>query len=296
MQRQPLIAVCAAKLRLYALLLRLHKPAGIGLLLWPCLWGLALGSLPEATSWRLIALFALGALTMRSAGCILNDMADRRIDAQVVRTQNRPLASGAVSMSEAFALLGLLLAIALWVVLQLPPLLLGLAAGALVMVAAYPFMKRITYWPQAFLGLTFNLGALFGWVAASGGEIGLAAWLLYAAGICWTIGYDSIYAHQDIEDDLRIGVKSTAIRFGENSRAWIAAFYAASALCFALALWLAGSGIVGWGALTVMLLHLGWQCWRFQVGNPALAWRLFASNASLGAGISALLLLSGLLG
>lgn len=273
----------------YVALMRLNRPVGIWLLLWPCFWGVALAS-REAPSLWLLLLFTLGAALMRSAGCVVNDMADRHIDAQVERTKARPLASGALSLREAMLALMLLLAGALLVVLQLHPLLVYYAAASLLLVAAYPFMKRITYWPQAFLGLTFNLGAIFGWVAVQGAP-DWPALLLYGAGICWTIGYDTIYAHQDIEDDISIGVKSTAIRFGAHNDRWIAGFYSVSALCFLLAIIMAGGGLFAYAAAAIMAAHYRWQCRRFTPKSPALALMLFKSNAMLG-GIIALLLLA----
>lgn len=275
----------------YIALMRLNRPVGIWLLLWPCWWSVALAS-PSLPSLWLLLWFALGAALMRSAGCIINDMADRDIDALVARTKQRPLANGSVSIAEAAVLLVLLLLGALLVVLQLGAALLSYAVVALLLVAAYPFMKRVSYWPQAFLGLTFNMGALFGWVAVHGAPDWPAMWL-YGAGICWTIGYDTIYAHQDIEDDLRIGVKSTAIRFGEHNTLWIAAFYGAAVLCFALALIAAGCGALGYVALMVLAGHLAWQCRIFKPEQPPLALALFKSNAALGGAISALLLMDG---
>lgn len=273
--------------------MRLRRPVGVWLLLWPCVWGVALASdgFPDT---RLLLLFALGALIMRSAGCVVNDMADRKIDAQVERTKNRPLASGALSMSDALALLCLLLGLGLLVVMQLPSVLLYYAAGSLLLVAAYPFMKRITYWPQAFLGITFNIGAVFGWVAVAGAP-DWPALLLYAAGICWTIGYDTIYAHQDIEDDLKIGIKSTAIRFGEHNKRFIAGFYGASVLCMLLAVISGQGGFFAYAAVAVMAAHFRWQWRSFQPNRPRLALRLFKANATLGGVISGLLLLDGVL-
>lgn len=263
-----------------AQLIRLDKPVGTWLLLWPCWWSLALasGGMPDAV---VMAWFALGAFCMRSAGCVVNDLADRRFDAQVARTRSRPLASGALTPYDALCVLALLLAVSLLVVMQLHPNLLWWSIGSLVLVGSYPFMKRITYWPQAFLGLTFNLGALFGWVAVEGG-IALPAMLLYAAGICWTLGYDTIYAHQDTEDDIRIGVKSTALRFGARTRPIVALFYALMVLL------LAAIGLVlglNWGYFAVLCLvaaHLFWQIATLNIHHGANCLARFRSNLWLG--------------
>lgn len=279
------------RLRHYAALTRITRPAGIWLLLWPCWWGVGLATpgAPDATQ---LLLFALGAACMRSAGCIVNDMADRRIDAQVTRTRARPLASGALGMADATLLLCLLLALALLIVLHIHPGLLPYAAGSLLLVAAYPFMKRITFWPQAFLGLTFNLGALLGWIAVTG-EPGWPAVALYLAGICWTIGYDTIYAHQDIEDDLRIGVKSTAIRFGAYNRFWIALFYALTLSGWLLTAWLAGASALTLAGIGLGGAHLCWQAIRFRPRDGQRALRLFTSNQWVGLWIALLFLLDG---
>lgn len=221
-------------MKYYAQLMRLHQPIGIWLLFWPCAWGICfaqqvsaphLVGLAISTPVYHLALFFVGSVVMRGAGCIVNDLWDRKIDAQVERTKNRPLASGAVSVKEALVLLGVLLLIALWIVCQLPWRVLGMALLALPLVVLYPAMKRITWWPQAFLGVTFNFGVLMGWLAAHESLTAAPLWL-YAAGIFWTLAYDTIYAHQDAEDDARIGVKSTARLFGESSRYWIALFFA----------------------------------------------------------------------
>jgi 4-hydroxybenzoate polyprenyltransferase len=196
---------------------------------------------------------------------------DRDIDGHVERTRLRPLASGEIKLVEAAVLLGLLLFIALDIVIQMNRMVICLAAASLVLVASYPFMKRVTWWPQAFLGLTFNWGALMGWAAVKG-AIGLPALLLYAGGIGWTLGYDTIYAHQDKEDDLRIGVKSTALRLGAASRRWIAGFYAAAILCWGLA---GALGHSGWPYFVGLL-------WFVKLDDPANCLRVFRSNTMLG--------------
>jgi 4-hydroxybenzoate polyprenyltransferase len=218
--------------RPYARLARLDRPIGVWLLLFPCWWSIALAAPAGAwPDWRLMVLFAAGAVIMRGAGCTVNDLLDRDLDAQVERTRGRPLPSGQVSPRQALLFLLAQLLAGLVILLQLRPLAIALGVASLALVAAYPLMKRVTWWPQAFLGLTFNWGALMGWAAVTGG-LEPPALLLYAGGILWTLGYDTIYAHQDKEDDARVGVKSTALRLGPASRAWIYAFYLG-----ALALW-----------------------------------------------------------
>lgn len=207
----------------YFRLMRLHQPVGIWLLLWPCWFSIALAS-DELPSARLLALFALGAIVMRSAGCIINDLCDRDFDKQVERTKDRPLANGELKPSQAIATLFLLLSIAFVIAWALGTKVLFWSILALPLVATYPLMKRITWWPQAFLGLTFNWGALVGWVAVKG-QIELPALLLYAGCIFWTIGYDTIYAHQDKADDIKIGVKSTAIKWGKQSKIFVTVCY-----------------------------------------------------------------------
>ena len=205
--------------RPYCRLARLDRPIGTMLLLWPCFWGISLAA--GSRSWpdlRLLALFAVGALVMRAAGCVINDIADRDFDARVARTAGRPLASGALTPLNAWLFLSALLAGGLVILLQLNRTAIILGLAALPLVGVYPFMKRITWWPQAWLGLTFNWGALMGWAAAGGGADWWPALALYGAGIVWTLGYDTIYAHQDKEDDALIGVKSSARRLGDATR------------------------------------------------------------------------------
>src|SRR5215469_348452 len=208
-----------ARSRPYARLARLDRPIGTWLLLFPGWWGIALASerWPDP---MLLLLFAIGAVSMRGAGCTLNDLADRHYDGQVARTRLRPLPSGAVSVRRAIVFLVLQLALGATVLLSLnwPTVLLGCAVLGLI--GTYPFMKRITYWPQVFLGLNFNWGALLGWTAVTG-ALAPPPLLLYVGGVFWTIGYDTIYAHQDKEDDVRIGVKSSAIALGERTRPWL---------------------------------------------------------------------------
>ena len=214
-------------LRPYARLMRLERPIGWWLLLLPCWWGLALGQIASGgglpSPW-FVLLFLIGAIIMRGAGCTLNDIADRDFDGRVERTKLRPIPSGQVSVAQAFVFLILLCLLGLAVLLQFNWFTVFTGAASLVIVAVYPFMKRITYWPQAVLGLAFNWGALVGWTAVHG-SLSLAPLLLYAGGIAWTLAYDTIYAHQDKEDDALIGLKSTALKFGENTIWWLGLFF-----------------------------------------------------------------------
>ena len=221
-----IISILPRRLRPFALLVRLDKPIGTWLLLWPGFWSIALAT-PTLPDVRLLALFAAGALVMRSAGCVFNDIVDRDFDARVERTRSRPIASGVITVRAATVFCVLLLALGLVILLQLNTFAIILGAASLVLVFTYPFMKRITYWPQAFLGLTFNWGALLGWAAVEG-NLSWSAGLLYASGIAWTLGYDTIYAHQDKEDDALIGVKSSALALGNRTKPWLWAFYLAA--------------------------------------------------------------------
>lgn len=260
--------------------MRWHQPVGYWLLLWPCWWSITLasyatnGALPEA---KLLALFLLGAIVMRSAGCVINDLWDREIDAKVARTRNRPLASGALSVKQALGLLCLLLSAAAIVVLQLKIEVFWLALASLPLVILYPLMKRITWWPQAFLGLTFNFGALMGWVAVTG-QIALPAVMLYISGIFWTLGYDTIYAHQDREDDIQAGVKSTACLLNEHSRIWVGGFYLLAVLGWLSAGYSAQLPSAFYVVLSLPAGHLFWQWRRFDKDNPARCLQLFRSN------------------
>jgi len=266
-----------AGLRPYLKLARFDRPVGTWLLLWPCWWGLALAG---AEAW-LYVLFGLGALAMRAAGCVVNDMLDRDLDARVARTADRPLARGDLTILQALVFLALLLALGLAVLVQLPRDAVAVGAGSLGLVALYPLMKRITHWPQAFLGLTFNWGALVAWAAAGEGPP-WPALALYAAGICWTLGYDTIYAHQDKQDDARVGVKSTALRLGAASRAWIAGFYALAWACLAAAALLAG--LPWWTALALLpaAAHLAWQVRTVDLDSPPSCMAVFRSNVDMG--------------
>jgi 4-hydroxybenzoate polyprenyltransferase len=267
-------------LRPFASMMRLDRPIGAWLLFWPAAWAVALAGIGRH-GWTLILWFALGAWAMRSAGCVYNDIIDRDLDRQVERTRLRPLASGGASVRSAWILLGLLSLIGLVVLLQLTPLAQLIALASLAPVAAYPFMKRITWWPQAWLGLVFSWGALVGWPAVTG-EIGWAGGLLYAGSIAWVIGYDTIYALQDREDDALVGVKSSALALGPRVRAGIALFYAAALLLWAAAIWRVRPDVLALVALLPMALHLGWQVTDLRSEDGGDALTKFRSNRFAG--------------
>ena len=266
-------------IRPYARLARLDRPAGWWLLYLPCTWGVALaGGLPR--HWPLLLWFAVGAIAMRAAGCVWNDIVDRDLDAKVERTRDRPVASGRIPVKAALAFAIALSLIGLIVVLQLRPLAQAVAIAALLLVAAYPFMKRITWWPQAWLGLTFNWGALVGWVAVA--RPSPAMGLLYAAGIAWTLGYDTIYALQDIEDDALAGIKSSARALGDRARGGVALFYTISIALLAGAFWaVRPDPLVLLGALPVAA-HFAWQVWHLRDRSPVNALLLFRANRRAG--------------
>jgi 4-hydroxybenzoate polyprenyltransferase len=277
-----------AGMRPYLELMRLDRPIGTWLLFWPSVFGLVLGAMADDRSfsdigdWALVLLFAIGSIVMRGAGCTYNDIVDRDIDAKVARTRGRPIPSGRVSVRDAWLFLGAQLLIGLLVLIQLNDFAIVLGAASLILVAAYPFMKRITFWPQAWLGLTFNWGALLGF-AAETGRVDTAALMLYAGLFFWTLGYDTIYAHQDKEDDALIGVKSTALLFGARSRDWILGFYAVG---FALVLASGFTAHAGWPFAFLMLLagaHLLWQVHRLAIDDPDACLKLFRSNRETGA-------------
>ena len=271
-----------AALRPYFRLARLDRPIGTWLLLFPCWWSIALAAPPGGgPSIRLLVLFAIGALVMRGAGCTINDMADRDFDRRVTRTASRPMASGAVSMRGALVFLAVQLLIGLVILLQLSPLAIALGVASLALVVTYPFMKRVTYWPQAFLGLTFNWGALMGYAAAKD-RLDAAPLLLYAAGIAWTLVYDTIYAHQDKEDDALIGIRSTALKFGAATRRWLVPFAIAMTLLLAAMIAAAGLGLFAWLALIGVAGHLAWQIATVDFDNPADCLAKFHSNRKIG--------------
>ena len=268
--------------RPYAMLMRLDRPIGTWLLLFPCWWSLALASPhPDATSLSYAVLFAVGAVVMRGAGCTVNDIADRDFDARVERTRNRPIASGRISRSRAALFLVAQLAVGLAVLVQFPPFAILVGMASLALVFPYPLMKRFTDWPQAWLGLTFNWGALLGWAAVRG-DIGVPALALYGAGLFWTLGYDTIYAHQDKEDDVMVGIKSTALTLGDSTGRWVWGFYGLTVGGMALAGYWAGLSWAFYPLLALAGAHLAWQASRLDVDDPALCLEIFRSNRIFG--------------
>jgi 4-hydroxybenzoate polyprenyltransferase len=265
-------------LRPYARLARLDRPIGTWLLLFPCWWGLALAGSRDLT---LYLLFGAGAVLMRGAGCTLNDIADRDYDRLVARTATRPLAAREVSVGQALLFMGLQLALSFAVLMRMNPTAILLGFLSLGLVAIYPFMKRVTWWPQVFLGLAFNWGALMGYAAVRG-AVEPPALLLYAGGIAWTLGYDTIYAHQDKEDDARIGIKSSARRLGDASKPWIAGFYMTMIIFTALAGAMAGFGAVFWIALALTAGHFAWQVRTVDIDRPDSCLRIFRANTGVG--------------
>lgn len=276
-----LLSLMPTALQPFARLSRLDKPIGTWLLLWPGLWSIALAAdgLPDI---RLLALFTAGALVMRSAGCVYNDIVDRNFDARVARTRDRPIASGAISIKSALCFLTLLLISGLAILLQFNLFTILIGISSLALVFTYPLLKRVTYWPQAFLGLTFNWGALLGWAAVEG-ELTWPAGLLYAGGIAWTLGYDTIYAHQDKEDDALIGVKSSALALGDKTRPWLWVFYGLALTVFAAAGVLAKTSWPFYTGLTATALIFIWQSARVKIDNPANCLRMFKLNFWVGA-------------
>jgi 4-hydroxybenzoate polyprenyltransferase len=278
--------------RPYLRLSRMDRPIGSWLLLLPCLWSAALAA---AIAGRLrdlpwlIALFAIGAFVMRGAGCTWNDITDRDLDAKVERTRSRPIPAGQVSVRQAAVFLVVQALIGLVVLLQFDRFAVIAGIASLVVVAIYPFMKRITYWPQLVLGLAFSWGALMGFAVLLG-RIDATALALYAGSIAWVIGYDTLYAHQDADDDALIGVKSTALLFGARTQAMLTLFYALAVTLIGLSLWLAGSGWFGWLGLAAFAAHLAWQVTNIKIDDSPLCLRLFKSNRDAG-----LLLFAGLL-
>jgi 4-hydroxybenzoate polyprenyltransferase len=279
-------------LRPYLRLSRLDRPIGSWLLLMPCWWSAALAASVARDLHPLpliVALFFVGAFVMRGAGCTWNDITDRDLDARVERTRSRPIPSGQVSVPQALVFLVIQALIGLVVLLQFNRFAVMTGIASLVIVAAYPFMKRITYWPQIVLGLAFSWGALMGF-AVTFARIDVTALTLYAGSIAWVIGYDTIYAHQDSEDDALIGIKSTALLFGARTRPALLGFYGLAVALIGAALALAGARWPAWLGLAAFTAHLGWQIARLRIDDAALCLRLFKSNRDAG-----LLLFAGLL-
>ena len=273
-------------------LARFDRPIGAWLLLLPCWWSLALAtSAQPAPAWPspwFFLLFAVGAVVMRGAGCTWNDITDRDFDARVARTANRPIPSGAVSVRGALVFLAALLLAGLAVLFAFNDYAIVVGVASLALVFPYPFMKRITWWPQAWLGLTFNWGALVGWTAVAGSLSAPALWL-YAAGFFWTLGYDTIYAHQDKEDDALIGVKSTALRLGAHTRPFLFLFYGVAVALLAGAGWSAGLAWPYYAGLAAGTAQLAWQAAGVDTGDPRDCLAKFKSNKWFG-----LILLAGI--
>jgi 4-hydroxybenzoate polyprenyltransferase len=277
--------------RPYLRLARFDRPIGSWLLLMPCWWSAALSAGVAHHLDRLpldLALFFIGAFVMRGAGCTWNDITDRDLDAKVERTRSRPIPAGQVSVKQALVFLVAQALVGLAVLLQFNRFAIATGIASLLIVAIYPFMKRITWWPQIVLGLAFSWGALMGF-AVTFGRLDATAFVLYAGSISWVIGYDTIYAHQDTEDDALIGIKSTARLFAERTHQALVIFYGLAAVVIGIALALAGAGLAGWIGLAVFAAHLAWQVRRLKIDDPALCLRVFKSNRDAG-----LLLLAGL--
>jgi 4-hydroxybenzoate polyprenyltransferase len=271
-------------MRPYLRLARLDRPIGFWLLLLPCWWSVGLADVelnhPYPNPW-LLTLFAIGALAMRSAGCAYNDYVDRDYDAQLERTSSRPIPSGQVTPAEALAFAAVCTLAGALVLVQFNSFTIKLGVASLLLVALYPFMKRFTHRPQVILGLVFNWGALVGWSAVMG-SIGIPAVLLYAGSVAWTIGYDTIYAHQDRKDDLVLGLRSTAIRFGDNTMTWVGAFYAGAIVMWLAAGFLAGTHLIFFTAVVLASLQMAWQVTTLDTNDAANCLRRFRSNRDVG--------------
>jgi 4-hydroxybenzoate polyprenyltransferase len=270
--------------RPYLRLARLDRPIGSWLLLLPCWWSAALAAIAARSagpSLIHIALFFIGAFAMRGAGCTWNDIVDRDLDGSVERTRSRPIPSGQVSVKQAFGFLLLQALIGFAVLISFNRFTIALGIASLAIVAIYPFMKRITYWPQIVLGLAFSWGAPMGWAAAFG-ALGIAPLLLYAGSIAWVIGYDTIYAHQDREDDALIGIKSTALLFGERTKPMLSLFYGLAVLLIGAAGCSVGAGVVFAVGLLAFAGHLAWQVVRLDINDPDRCLALFKSDRDAG--------------
>lgn len=273
----------------YAQLARWDRPIGWQLLMWPCWWSVMLAANAQSTveppqSGRIVLhlfLFMIGAIAMRGAGCTYNDLVDHEIDMKVARTRARPLPSGRVSRTQAKAFMVIQAFVGLIVLLQFNPFAVVLGICSLAVVAVYPFAKRFTDWPQFFLGLAFSWGALMGWAAAFG-SLSAAAIMLYAGAVLWTIGYDTLYAHQDKEDDELIGVRSTARLFGEQTKVWLIGIYSATVLLMTLSFWLANAAWPAFAGLAIAAAMLGRQIAVLDIGNGEQCLALFKSNNRVG--------------
>jgi len=290
-ERRGFIGALPPRLRPYASLMRLDRPIGTWLLYWPCAWSVALAGV--GGRWDLLLWFGLGAFATRSAGCVYNDIVDRDLDVKVERTRLRPLASRRVSLRSAWILVGLLCLLGLIVLVQLNVTAAIIALVSVAPVAAYPFMKRITWWPQAWLGVVFSWGALVGWPAVTG-TFDRAALLLWFGSIAWVVGYDTLYAIQDIEDDALVGVKSSARRLGDKAPIGVAILYALALLLWGAAIWTVRPDWLALLALAPAALHLTNQALRADPADGALALDLFRSNRSCGLLVCLAMLVVGL--
>ncbi|MDV7338202.1 4-hydroxybenzoate octaprenyltransferase [Terasakiella sp. A23] len=264
----------------YLILMRADRPIGTWLLLFPCWWTLTLASDGMPNLYYAV-LFAVGAFVMRGAGCVMNDLADRNFDGQVARTATRPIPNGDVSPKQAIAFMGFLCLLGLAVLVVFNPFTIILGIASLALVFIYPFCKRWTYWPQAILGLTFNWGALVGWAAVKG-EVGLPALCIYIAGLFWTLGYDTIYAHQDKDDDVMIGIKSTALALGEKTQTALWIFYSLTTVLVATAGYLVDMNWPFYVGLALTAGHLIWQTIKLDIHDPKSCLDLFKSNKWFG--------------
>lgn len=274
------IARLPAFLRPYALLMRLDRPIGVWLLVIPCWWGMALAS-PGLRGLWFALLFAAGAIVMRGAGCVINDIIDRELDAQVERTRLRPLANGDIKMWQATIFLALLLALGFFILLRFNEYTIVTGGAALPLIFIYPLTKRVTWWPQLFLGLAFNWGAFLGWSAVAD-NLGLAPLFLYIGGVFWTLAYDTVYAHQDKRDDALVGIKSTALRFGEASRGWVGLFYLLALGFFALAGWRAGIGHGFYALLVAAAGFVAVELVNWRMDDPESCLIFFRKNREFG--------------
>jgi 4-hydroxybenzoate polyprenyltransferase len=276
--------IAPVPIRPYLRLARLDRPIGSWLLLMPCWWSVGIAAVHARAAipdpWH-VFLFFIGAFAMRGAGCTWNDIVDRDIDGRVERTRSRPIPSGQVTLAEAGAFLIVQALIGLVVLVQFNWFTIWLGIASLVVVAVYPFMKRITYWPQIVLGLAFSWGALMGWPAAFG-RLDWQPLVLYAGAICWVIGYDTVYAHQDREDDALVGLKSTALLFGERTKPMLAAFYGAAVVLIGVAGFSSGAGPVFAASLTAFAAHLARQIFLLDIDDPDLCLAIFKSNRDAG--------------
>ena len=278
-QHRGLVAALPQPLRDYAQLARFDRPIGWWLLFWPCAWAVLLAG--GEGRWALLGWLLLGSVAMRGAGCVYNDIVDAELDRQVARTALRPVASGRVSARAAWLWLGLLCGMGLVVLWHLRPIAQLVALGSVALIAAYPFMKRITGFPQLWLGLVFTWGAPVGWFALRGDRLEVLA-ALYAGAVCWCIGYDTIYALQDREDDAAVGIGSSALTFGRHVQVGVAGFYGAAAALWALAFWLLRPDWLALLALAPAALHLGWQVITLEDDDADNALARFRSNRTLG--------------